>query len=287
MKRFFGLMPANEVTIEKTFETRMGDTIQVQAGPKGWTIIFADSSAEFEDVEDEPNNNLRKAITIAKGYFTDLVDVTPKEPKEFLVESPMNEVFNKPSVLDVSPEFDEALEKSNDAKSLFVGDLKFEPMTQIDESKHIIVKQRYAVSGDGPLRANTNNGFEILFNDIVNSERLFKFWYNKHTAKEITETGKEFLNKIEQVIKIFEDNTDLEDDFVYTNESFSTVGELRELLEGLPDDRLIIPQVVANDGTAWNMVPKFLAKVPNGDVAVLTLSHSQLNSLNNEKASQE
>lgn len=60
---------------------------------------------------------------------------------------------------------------------------------------------------------------------------------------------------------------------------FYTVGQLRAALEGVPDDRVIMAQVVAVDGSAWNMRATFMARIPAGNVAALTLEHPQLATL--------
>jgi hypothetical protein len=60
----------------------------------------------------------------------------------------------------------------------------------------------------------------------------------------------------------------------------SNVGQLRAALEGLPDDRPILAQVVATNGQAWNLQceftaePKFLKWA-----AVMTMKHHELTSL--------
>lgn len=61
-----------------------------------------------------------------------------------------------------------------------------------------------------------------------------------------------------------------------TKSFFSTVGELRKLLEGVPDDRQIIAQVIGKDNGAWNMWPSFTPQVPQGTVACLQMEHDQL-----------
>lgn len=69
----------------------------------------------------------------------------------------------------------------------------------------------------------------------------------------------------------------IDDDGLATE--FRTVGELRVLLEGLPDDRLVLAQVAASDGTAWMLMPSFVRKVTGGTVAALSLSHHRLATL--------
>jgi hypothetical protein len=62
--------------------------------------------------------------------------------------------------------------------------------------------------------------------------------------------------------------------------NFYTVGQLRSMLVDLPENRLIATQVVATDGTAWNMWAKFTPCVSQGDgFAILTLYHSELTTL--------
>lgn len=60
----------------------------------------------------------------------------------------------------------------------------------------------------------------------------------------------------------------------------SNVGQLRKALEGLPDDRPILAQVVSTNGQAWNLMceftadPKFLKWA-----SVMTMKHPELTSL--------
>ena len=61
--------------------------------------------------------------------------------------------------------------------------------------------------------------------------------------------------------------------------SIYNVKTLRDALEGLPDDRIIMCQTVGQDHTAWNMCGSFCKQVPNGDIAVLTFQHSDLKTL--------
>lgn len=60
---------------------------------------------------------------------------------------------------------------------------------------------------------------------------------------------------------------------------FGSVGKLRQLLEGLPDDRMIIAQVVAKDGRCWSMSPALCQQIRGGNIACLTLDHPQLETL--------
>jgi hypothetical protein len=60
---------------------------------------------------------------------------------------------------------------------------------------------------------------------------------------------------------------------------FHTVGQLRQAIEGIPDDRLLICQVVGEDSGAWSMFASFTPQVQLGTIACLTLSHPQLKKL--------
>lgn len=64
-----------------------------------------------------------------------------------------------------------------------------------------------------------------------------------------------------------------------TTVNISTVGTLKKALEGLPDDRLIMCQVVAKDGKAWNMWGDFCPQVPQGTISCLTFYHDELETL--------
>ena len=61
MKRFFGMMPSSEVTLEKTYKDDGGLRIRLQAGPHGWTVIYADGGTEYKDVDATPEENLEAA----------------------------------------------------------------------------------------------------------------------------------------------------------------------------------------------------------------------------------
>lgn len=73
MNRLFGMMPASEIEITKKFVDKNGLMIIIQAGTSGWTIIFADSSIDYEDCEDLAINNFNKAYKAAKNCLGTLV----------------------------------------------------------------------------------------------------------------------------------------------------------------------------------------------------------------------
>lgn len=62
MKRFMGMMPVSEIKIEKIYKDELGFKIIVQAGKHGWTILYADGSSMYDDIDDIPENNLKRAL---------------------------------------------------------------------------------------------------------------------------------------------------------------------------------------------------------------------------------
>lgn len=77
MKRFFGMMPSDEITIEKTYRAHgiMVDVyITIQAGPNGWTVIWPDKGTNYDDKTDDPEENFKTAYELAKTKYPDMVE---------------------------------------------------------------------------------------------------------------------------------------------------------------------------------------------------------------------
>ena len=75
MNRMFGLMSSNEIEKEKSFKDPDGLTITIQAGPNGWTIIYADYSSRWDDVESTTEENFDTAFKTAEmelGVLTEI-----------------------------------------------------------------------------------------------------------------------------------------------------------------------------------------------------------------------
>ena len=73
VKRFFGVMSAEDIEKKVMLRDSSGLLINIEAGPKGWTIIYADCSTEYEDVDDTTEANYKKAYiraTTALGSLT-------------------------------------------------------------------------------------------------------------------------------------------------------------------------------------------------------------------------
>lgn len=75
MNRFFGMMPAAYVEKCKEFRDSNNLSVTIEAGPKGWTIIWADRSTDYLDVDDTTENNFKCAYDFAVGYVGPLREV--------------------------------------------------------------------------------------------------------------------------------------------------------------------------------------------------------------------
>ena len=76
MVRMFGMMPSSEIKKQKTFKVgvmKLGAV--VQAGEKGWTILYADSSSEYNDVVDSTEGNFNAALTVLKNRFVEVDEI--------------------------------------------------------------------------------------------------------------------------------------------------------------------------------------------------------------------
>lgn len=63
MKRFFGAMPTSEVKQQEIYrETGSGDEFMIQAGPKGYSIIWSDGSSTWEDIDATTKENFQAAL---------------------------------------------------------------------------------------------------------------------------------------------------------------------------------------------------------------------------------
>ena len=69
--------PSSEVQISKTYKDRNGRKVIIDAGKNGWTIMWADHSSDYKDVEDTAENNFQEALTKLKSHL----DVTECETR--------------------------------------------------------------------------------------------------------------------------------------------------------------------------------------------------------------
>lgn len=66
MNRMFGMMPRNEVEKEKWYLDDVDLQIGVQAGPHGWTIMWADNSTTYKDINATTEENFNEALQTLK-----------------------------------------------------------------------------------------------------------------------------------------------------------------------------------------------------------------------------
>ena len=79
MNRFFGKMPSDEVEISKQYIDEYGLTITIEAGPHGYTIIYADGSSHWQDIDQSSEENFDKALEIATNNLGTLFEKCPSD----------------------------------------------------------------------------------------------------------------------------------------------------------------------------------------------------------------
>lgn len=72
MKRFAGMMPSEEIKKEKHYKCKDGGTIIAQAGPNGWTVIWADHGTNYKDTVATTEENFQTALKVIEHYFPGL-----------------------------------------------------------------------------------------------------------------------------------------------------------------------------------------------------------------------
>lgn len=75
MKRMFGMMPSSEISIEKRYKDDMGLRITIQAGVHGWSVIYADSSSDYQDVDNTADENFKVAYNKATKCLGSLIEI--------------------------------------------------------------------------------------------------------------------------------------------------------------------------------------------------------------------
>ena len=78
MNRFFGMMPRSEIEIEKRFKDDNGLSITIQAGPNGWTILWADGGSTYKDEVHTAEENFNIALEEVKKHLNVVEETTPK-----------------------------------------------------------------------------------------------------------------------------------------------------------------------------------------------------------------
>ena len=77
MNRFFGMMPSNCIEKEESYKDRNCLTITIQAGPEGWSILWADGGSDFKDINSTTDQNFNEAFKVATDAVGKLIKITP------------------------------------------------------------------------------------------------------------------------------------------------------------------------------------------------------------------
>lgn len=76
MNRFMGLMPSCNVEKIESFKDKYGYTITIEAGPEGWTIIYADHSTDYSDNKTTTEENFKTAYEYANSKLGPLTEIS-------------------------------------------------------------------------------------------------------------------------------------------------------------------------------------------------------------------
>lgn len=87
MDRIFGMMPWSwsEVEKEELFYDILGLQITIQAGPHGWTVIFADGGTHYVDQDATTEENFNAAYNYAIECLGELSPLK-EAPMDFEIE---------------------------------------------------------------------------------------------------------------------------------------------------------------------------------------------------------
>lgn len=86
MMRFAGMMPSNEVKIEKKFIDEFNTEIIIQAGEFGWSVLcLAEGSAFCKDEMLDAITNFNNAYNKAVNYYGELTEINSEDNRMFRV----------------------------------------------------------------------------------------------------------------------------------------------------------------------------------------------------------
>jgi len=74
MKRMFGMIESDKVKIQKSYRDPDGLKVIIQAADGGYSILFADSSAEYADNELPAKENFEKALEKITELFGEVIE---------------------------------------------------------------------------------------------------------------------------------------------------------------------------------------------------------------------
>lgn len=80
MKRFFGMMPSNEIEKTVQYVDEMGLHVSIDAGKHGWTIRWADMSSTYKDKDSNTEENFKEAYEELVKHLK-VTEVNPKNEK--------------------------------------------------------------------------------------------------------------------------------------------------------------------------------------------------------------
>ena len=86
MIRFCGMMPSDEIEREERFKDSNDFKITIQAGPNGWTILYADGGSMYLDESIGTEENFNKAYEEATNVLGKLTKVEDEEAVEVAEE---------------------------------------------------------------------------------------------------------------------------------------------------------------------------------------------------------
>ena len=82
MKRFFGMMPSDEIKKEEHFRDKSNLEIIIQAGENGWSILYADGSSLYRDNTKDTEGNFKEAYNEAIKILGELTKVEKQSKVE-------------------------------------------------------------------------------------------------------------------------------------------------------------------------------------------------------------
>lgn len=77
-----GLMPRKEIVKEIFYVDGNGLRITIQAGPNGWTIVWADGGTNYKDQEKTTEENFNEAYETAIGLIGSITEVKEENLSE-------------------------------------------------------------------------------------------------------------------------------------------------------------------------------------------------------------
>lgn len=100
MKRFYGMMPSDEIELSKFFLDKNENKLRIDAGPNGYTITWYDGSTNYCDITGSTEGNMDIAISFANKENGPITEIHP-EISEEVEEAPALEEDNEESIFDI------------------------------------------------------------------------------------------------------------------------------------------------------------------------------------------